>query len=131
MKTLVGLLQLELQSVPVEHWREFFPVQVAVMRLLAERFPDRFALKRAGFDADGPYLVGQGVDWFYDHLWDLDALLALVERVMVEVAENLKQRFPGGLDCAPHDIAVNVGLVEEIEVLVLREAASPGVPPGA
>jgi hypothetical protein len=94
----LGALLAEKIRAELEHWSQLFPVQLALWRLLEEARPGTLALKRAGFDRDGPYVVGAGADWFRDVLWD-DEAYALALAVLEPVVIHLK-----GLPSHPFDL---------------------------
>jgi len=86
--SLAERIRTELLNLPLEHWSQLFPVQVALWRFLEKARPGTLSLKRAGFDNDGPYFVGSGADWFYDALWDdkaFELALAILEPVVIHL----------------------------------------------
>ena len=86
--SLAERIRTELLAVPLEHWSQLFPVQLALWRFLEEVRPGPLALKRAGFDEDGPYFVGFGADWFLNVLWNDEAFdlgLAVLEPVVLHL----------------------------------------------
>ena len=86
--SLAERIRTELLNLPLEHWSRLFPVQVALWRFLEEVRPGTLALKRAGFDSEGPYFVGSGAAWFVDVLWDdeaFDLALAILEPVVIHL----------------------------------------------
>jgi hypothetical protein len=86
--SLAEKIRAELLTIPLEHWSQLFPVQVALWRFLEEARPGTLTLKRAGFDRNGPYFAGSGADWFSDVLWDdeaFDFALAILDPVVIHL----------------------------------------------
>ena len=123
-QSLEELVRRELRAIPLEHWSQYFPVQVAVLRFLECRYPTKVAMQKAGFDEQGPWFVGVGVEWFTERLWTRDDVLELVDKFMTATVVDLKQRHPDGLDVA-RQVALDAATIAELEerVLTLTERA--------
>jgi hypothetical protein len=116
---LEEFLHRELTAIPVEHWRDCFPAQVALMRFLQAIYPDKVELSRAGVDEDGPYLAGRGVAWFGDYLWNDELVLEAVDQIMTATVLELKERYPEGIEYAP-DVPLHSESVKQLEEMVLQ-----------
>jgi hypothetical protein len=125
---LVDLLQHELSSIPVEHWRWSFPCAVAIWRLVEQVRPGTMRLDRAGVDERGPYFSGKGVGWFAEVLWLDPQVEDLVTSIMRAIVTRLKDlpRDPEGTDSIRHDElpAMPVDEIMQLEAMVLDRVDS-------
>jgi hypothetical protein len=120
-RSLCEFLRIELTTIPVEHWKDYFPLQVAVLRFLGVRYPGKVALTRAGFDKAGPYVAGQGINWFADDLWTQEDILELADLLLTGVVVDLKRRYPEGVD-TPTSVLLDADMAARLERRIVEEA---------
>jgi hypothetical protein len=119
---LETFLRAELLRIPMQHWSEYFPAQVAVLRFLETTHKKNIELTGAGFDEEGPYLRGRGIDWFADVLWQREDVLELVDTIMTEVVLDIKNR-PSDFRHTPQEVRINSTLAAELEKLIIEQAS--------
>jgi hypothetical protein len=98
--------RIELSNLPIEFWEWFFPADIAVWRFIEAKRPGVFGDIKASLAADGepPTWEGKGAARFRGTLAEDPRYIDLVEAIMMDVVDALRDELPGkGLDSPrPH-----------------------------
>jgi hypothetical protein len=67
-------------NIPLENWGHYFPFLVAAWRFIQELRPDVLGELKAGYDKEGPWFKGKGVEIF-DHIINSESTFDAIEMI--------------------------------------------------